>query len=131
MIASNDTFLEGTARIIEEFVAANKPPQQHKYLYFGDQYLSDVFLCSQRKDWDAVAIIEELSMLKDEYAKIEAACPLPPLDLKMIPYADHWGDFFRHGPDGTPAKKNFFTLKALQDGRYAVALLRHIIFMLD
>ena len=42
---SSVTYLEGSARIIEELVESMKPGQEHKYLYFGDQYLSDVYLC--------------------------------------------------------------------------------------
>ena len=94
-VDSSVTYLEGSAKILEDLVKKVRPEvSQHRYIYFGDQYLSDVVLCSERPGWDGVAVIEEMSFRGEEYKKIEAACPLPPLDLKMIPYADHWGDFF-------------------------------------
>ena len=46
-VDSSVTYLEGSAQIIEDLVKKVKPDiPEHKYLYFGDQYLSDVVLCS-------------------------------------------------------------------------------------
>jgi len=74
--------------------------------------------------WDGIAVVEELMLAGEDYAKIEEACPLPKLDPKLIPYDKYWGDYFQGG-------NNYFVSKLSENSRYAVPLVRYIVNMVD
>ena len=53
---------EGNCHIFTEYMK-NKTVFPPKFAYFGDQYTTDVYFASQIENWDAFAIIEELTQV--------------------------------------------------------------------
>ena len=113
---SSLTYLEGNSKLMEDFISLLDPPSDkpHKFLYVGDQYLSDILFCSLKPNLDALAVIEEMSMREEEFKAIEEkgglpGKPLPKLDPRLTQYSEHFGDYFMHTPENQ--KKNYFVDK--------------------
>ena len=103
---SSITYLEGNSKLIEDYVA-QKLGKQPEFVFFGDQYTSDVTIPQTLPHWHGIAIIEEMTTVPD-YKPIEESNPLNyVLDMDLPGYTKFWGqDHFVHDP-ANPVR-NFF-----------------------
>lgn len=92
----NNLFQGGSVALLDQYLQNKLQKQVVKFAYFGDFYINDIYWSAKNENWDGFVVIEELSFREEEFAAIQKACPLPPIDMKLPKIAKDLGDYFIH-----------------------------------
>ena len=86
---SENIFLEGNVKHLEEYFEKLIGKEDVKFVYIGDNYLTDSAVSNLRKHWKGIALLEELNF-EDPHADNTDEDDQPTL----VNYKRFWGSYF-------------------------------------
>lgn len=114
-----DSYLEGNSFVLTDYFKHVLGKDDIKIAFFGDNYISDCYESAVNDGWDAIAIVEEMTLYDIDYCEGK--------DPELLNFQKLWtNDYFLHKTSENVFKKNYFVAKMEECCRYALPLIKNM-----
>ena len=120
-LCGNHIYLEGNVRDLEKYFQKMLDKEDVKFVYIGDNYISDGALSNLKEHWKGIALIEELNF-EDPHADNTEEDDKPTL----VNYKRFWGSYFEDycGENDETPSRNIWVAFAEKECSFTISLFK-------